>query len=135
MSAVGADAIVRPRRFTALKPSPSGVARVRASANRMPYRGVIKRKIVNSIRRRAKGYTVTEVAEEYALVDGEMTLVKRKVNKRDVPADVSAQKLYLEISGEEEKLTAAEVKREKERLLKLLEEKYGDSCGKTGQKM
>lgn len=92
-------------------------------------------KIVNSIRRRAKGYTVTEVAEEYALVDGEMTLVKRKVNKRDVPADVSAQKLYLEISGEEEKLTAAEVKREKERLLKLLEEKYGDSCGKTRQKM
>lgn len=84
-------------------------------------------KIVSSIRRRAVGYTVTETAEEYALVDGEMTLVKRKVNKRDVPADVSAQKLYLELSGDEEKLTAEEVKREKKRLIKLLEEEYGNN--------
>lgn len=84
-------------------------------------------KIVSSIRRRAVGYAVTETAEEYALVDGQMTLVKRKVNKRDVPADVSAQKLYLELSGEEEKLSAEEVKREKKRLLKLLEEEYGNN--------
>ena len=56
-----------------------------------------------------------------------MTLVKRKVNKRDVPADVSAQKLYLELSGDEEKLTAEEVKREKKRLIKLLEEEYGNN--------
>lgn len=42
-------------------------------------------KIVKSIRRRAVGYTVTETAEEYALVDGEMTLVKRKVTSATCP--------------------------------------------------
>lgn len=84
-------------------------------------------KIVKSIERRAKGYTVTEIAEEFALVDGQMTLVKRKVNKRDVPADVSAQKLYLELNGADDKLSAEEVKREKQRLLKLLEEEYGNN--------
>lgn len=83
----------------------------------------MEEKVLESLKRRAKGYTVKEVVEEFVLGDdGDWQPVKRKVNKRDVPADVAAQRLYYEISGEDRGLTAEEVKREKKRLLKLLAE-------------
>ena len=52
-----------------------------------------------SVRKKATGYEATETQEEYALVDGEMTMVKRKITRKDVPPDISALKLLL---GEDE---------------------------------
>lgn len=71
---------------------------------------------------RAKGYDTTEVTEEYA-DDGEggVRMVKRKVVSKNVPPDVSAAKLLLEIEGDNViNLTDEELEKEKIRLIKLL---------------
>lgn len=57
--------------------------------------------------------------EEFAIVDGELTLVKKKVTKREVPPDIKAVKLLLEDRGE---ASDEELEEEKSRLLKLLDE-------------
>ncbi len=79
-------------------------------------------KLVNSLYKKAVGYTVTEKTMEYS-PDGEV--VKKKVTQKHFPPDISALKAYLElISSEEdyESMTDEELEREKERLLKELEE-------------
>ena len=80
------------------------------------------KKLVNSLYKKAVGYTVTEKTMEYS-PDGEV--VKKKVTSKHFPPDISALKAYLElISSEEdyERMTDEELEREKERLLKHLEE-------------
>ena len=80
------------------------------------------KKLANSLYKKAVGYTVTEKTMEYS-PDGEV--VKRKVTSKHYPPDISALKAYLElISSEEdyESMTDEELEREKERLLKELEE-------------
>ena len=63
--------------------------------------------------RKAKGYSFEEKTEEFAVVDGEMTLVKRKVSTKYVQPDVGALKALAELTDEQ-------LKAEKLRLLKLL---------------
>ena len=63
--------------------------------------------------RKAKGYCFEEKTEEFAVVDGEMTLVKRKVSTKYVQPDVGALKALAELTDEQ-------LKAEKLRLLKLL---------------
>ena len=80
------------------------------------------KKLANSLYKKAVGYTVTEKTMEYS-PDGEV--VKKKVTSKHFPPDISALKAYLElISSEEdyESMTDEELEREKERLLKKLEE-------------
>lgn len=84
-----------------------------------------KKSIKKALKKRALGYDSTEVTEEYA-DDGEggIKLIKRKVVKKNVPPDVSAVKLLIEIDGEDSDLstlTDGELELEKQRLLKLLE--------------
>lgn len=69
----------------------------------------------------ATGYSVEEVTEEYAEVDGEMKLLKRKETKKDVPPDLKAVQILL--AGQESdltKLSDEELLAEKDRLLKEL---------------
>lgn len=47
----------------------------------------------------ALGYQVAEVTEEYAEVDGELKLTKRKRTKKDVPPDLKAVQLLLTKDG------------------------------------
>lgn len=64
-----------------------------------------------------------EVIEEYAEVDGELRLLKRKKTKKDVPPDLKAVQLILEKHGNEEMVSALsddELEKEKLKLLKLL---------------
>ena len=76
-----------------------------------------------AVKKKALGYVSVETVEEYACTDGEMVLQKRKVKKTDVAPDVSAVKLMLEISAlSEDDMTEEEVKKEKERLIRLLTE-------------
>ncbi len=69
----------------------------------------------------AVGLSASEVVEEFAMEDGELKLVKRKVTKRDIPPDVKAVKMLLD--GEDvSSLSEEELKEEKERLIKILKE-------------
>lgn len=52
-------------------------------------------------------------------MDGELTLVKKKVTKREVPPDIKAVKMLLEERGE---ASDEELEAEKLRLLSLLDE-------------
>lgn len=66
----------------------------------------------------ATGLSASEVVEEFAFVDGELTLVKKKVTKREVPPDIKAVKMLLEERGE---ASDEELEAEKARLISLLD--------------
>ncbi len=93
-------------------------------------RKVVKRKekeekIGDALLKVALGYQVAEVTEEYAEVDGQLKLTKRKKTKKDIPPDLKAVQLLL-ASKEEKGLsqwTDEELEKEKKRLLKELEDR------------
>ena len=72
----------------------------------------------------ALGYQIAEVTEEYAEINGELKLTKRKKTKKDVPPDLKAVQLLLaaEGGGEYASWTDEELQAEKERLLQALKE-------------
>ena len=81
-------------------------------------------KLKKALKLRALGYAVEEVTEEY-LGDGEggVKLVKKKVVKKNVPPDVTAVKLLIELDGESEDIKALsdeQLEAEKQRLIKML---------------
>ena len=81
--------------------------------------------IENALLKKAVGYTVEEILEEYTVVDNEIILSKKKKNIKDYPPDLSAIKLVLENYdniNEFSKLSREELLKEKERLLKELKE-------------
>ena len=80
-------------------------------------------KIGEALLKVALGYQLAEVTEEYAEVDGALKLTKRKKTKKDVPPDLKAVQMLLGNGGGEEYLgwTDEELQREKERLLRVLE--------------
>ena len=67
----------------------------------------------------ATGLLASEVVEEYAVVDGELKLVKKKVTKKQIPPDAKAVMLLLEERGAP---TDEELEEEKSKLLKMLDE-------------
>ena len=74
----------------------------------------------------ATGYSVEEVTEEYAEVDGEMKLLKRKETKKDIPPDLKAVQILLADENQEiSKMTDEELEKERDRLLAELEKKVG----------
>ncbi len=80
-------------------------------------------KLEDALLKVALGYQLAEVTEEYAEVNGELKLTKRKKTKKDVPPDLKAVQMLLEGNGEEYgALTDEELEREKERLLAALKE-------------
>lgn len=82
-------------------------------------------KVKEALIKRAVGYEAQEITEEYTDDgDGGVKMVKRKVVSKNVPPDVSAVKLLVELSGEEEvkSLSDEELEKEKQRLLKMLVE-------------
>ena len=73
----------------------------------------------------AKHYNMkemTEVIEEYAEVDGDMKLLKRKVTVKNVPPDITAVKMITDNTKEANKLSDDELEEEKQKLLKLLKD-------------
>ncbi len=57
-------------------------------------------KIEKALLKVALGFQVAEVTEEYAEVDGQLRLTKRKKTKKDVPPDLKAVQILLSESGE-----------------------------------
>ena len=91
-------------------------------------------KIGQALLKVALGYQIAEVTEEYAEIDGELKLTKRKKTKKDVPPYLKAvQMLLSEGDGELCRLSDEELEREKERLLALLPTS-GDGKTKTVKK-
>ena len=80
-------------------------------------------KIGEALLKVALGYQVAEVTEEYAEVDGQLKLTKRKKTKKDVPPDLKAVQLLL--ANDEENgfgdLSDEDLETEKARLLTLLQ--------------
>ena len=80
--------------------------------------------LFQAVKRKAIGYTTTENVEEYALVDGELSIVKRKVTQKEVAPDIAAVKFLIDESAVDSysEMTEEELKNEKIRLLNLLKE-------------
>ncbi len=76
-------------------------------------------KLENALLKVALGYQIAEVTEEYAEVNGELKLTKRKKTKRDIPPDLKAVQMLLggEGDGGYASLSDEELEAEKERLL------------------
>ena len=92
-------------------------------------------KIGKALMKVALGFEVAEVTEEFAEVDGELKLTKRKKTKKEIPPDLRAVQLLLAESGAENdfsKMSDEELQREKLRLIKLLDAD-GKSEEGTGQ--
>jgi len=96
-----------------------------------------KEKLGKALMKVALGFQVAEVTEEFAEVDGQLKLTKRKKTKKDVPPDLKAMQLLLAEQGLESdfsKMTDEELQAEKERLLYDLkisiqnEESAGQVC-------
>ncbi len=87
---------------------------------------MIPEKILKKLLRRAEGYTQTETQREYVIEeDGSRRAVKEKVVEKEVPPDVQALKIYLELTeyrSEFENMSDEEIKAEKIRLIKELKE-------------
>lgn len=75
--------------------------------------------VLGAVFKRACGYSAKETVEEYAVVDGSLELVKRKITTKDVPPDMTAAKMVMESGGMSE-LTDEQLEAEKNRLLKEL---------------
>ncbi len=87
--------------------------------------------VKSALEKRALGYDSTEVTEEY-LDDGSggIRMLKRKVVQKNVPPDVSALKLLIELSDNQDKiedLSDEELESEKRRLIKMLMEENYDN--------
>ena len=75
-------------------------------------------KIGDALMKVALGYQIAEVTEEYAEVNGELKLTKRKKTKKDVPPDLKAVQLLLtSAGGDYGEWTDEDLQAEKERLL------------------
>ena len=81
-------------------------------------------KLSEAILKVALGFQVLETVEEYAEVDGELKLTKRKCTQKDVPPDLKAVQLLMDggACAEIANMSDEELEREKARLLGVLAE-------------
>lgn len=82
--------------------------------------------ILDAVIKRACGYKAHEVVEEYAVVDGSLELVKRKITTKDVPPDMTAAKMIFD-GNEMSELSDEQLEREKARLMSELKKKQQDN--------
>lgn len=94
--------------------------------------------VMSTLLKRAMGYTVEEIVEEYAGEERGGELIKRKVTTKPVPPDVTALKTYIELSRQDDgyaSMTDDELAAEKERLIdEFMNEKKKAKSRKSAQK-
>ena len=83
-----------------------------------------KQKLTRLLLRRAQGYPYTEKTDEYAVVDGEVTLTRRKVVTKRVQPDADALKMLIDLDGATDitQMTDEELQSEKLRLIAFLKQ-------------
>ena len=79
----------------------------------------------NARKKCAVGFDTSETVEEFAVQDGELKLVKRKVTRRDIPPDIKAVKMLLD-GRRDGDLSDEELTAEREKLMKMLKEEDFD---------
>ena len=85
-------------------------------------------KINDALLKVALGCQIAEVTEEYAEVDGELKLTKRKKTKRDIPPDLKAVQILLSSEQKEyATMSDEELETERLRLLAALKAETGDT--------
>ena len=85
--------------------------------------------LLAAIRKRALGYEASETVCEY---DADGSILKRKVSVKDVPPDMTAIKLLLELSGVETEPDEDELEAERQKVLELIGEYYKNNGGNNG---
>ncbi|MCH5350874.1 MAG: hypothetical protein J1F39_02770 [Clostridiales bacterium] len=89
--------------------------------------------ILSAVVKRARGYIAMETVEEYAVVDGSLELVKKRVTTKDVPPDMTAAKMLFDDS-DFSSMTDEMLEAERRRLLLELErESKTDDAPKDGK--
>ncbi len=53
-------------------------------------------KLAKSLLKKAMGYTVNEIVEEYVQEENELKLVKKKITTKHIPPDINAARALLE---------------------------------------
>ena len=93
----------------------------------------IVEKISDALIKRAVGYDTEETVEEYSGSGDDITMVRKKITRKNVPPDISAAKLLLEESDEDDYslMTDEQLEEEKQRLLKML--KDSKETGRKGK--
>ena len=81
--------------------------------------------VKDALKKCAVGLSASETVEEFAVENGELKLVKKKVTRRDIPPDIKAVKMLLDGDGIEA-MTDEELAAEREKLIKTLKEYNGD---------
>ena len=82
----------------------------------------------SSLLKKAKGFILEEIIEEYSKdsEDKKLVLSKKKITTKEVPPDTAAIKFLIEMESLDKNkfsnMTDEELQKEKERLLKLLKE-------------
>ena len=79
----------------------------------------------SALYRKAVGYDSTETVDEYSASHDELDHVRRKVTIKNVPPDVSALKMLLDMNETEDlsALSDEQLEKERKKLLKILKEK------------
>lgn len=96
-------------------------------------------KVGEALLKVALGCRVEEVTEEYAEVDGELKLTKRRETKKDIPPDLKAVQMLLaakEDGADYAAMSDEQLNAERERLLAALRETEsgGDGKGRADRK-
>ena len=81
----------------------------------------MEEKVRDTILKVALGCSVEEVTEEYGVQDGELTLVKRRETRKDIPPDLKAVRLLME-EQDYNGMSDEALEKEKQRLLARLKE-------------
>lgn len=88
-----------------------------------------QKKIGDALMKVALGCRIEEVTEEFAEVDGELRLTRRRETRKDIPPDLKAVQMLLTGDAEDSencsRMTDEELEAEKERLMGLLQKKSG----------
>ena len=78
-------------------------------------------KVKDALIKCAVGFETEEIIEEFAVLDGKLSLVKKKVTRRGVPPDIKAVKMLLDDVDVGE-MTDEQLESEREKLINLLKE-------------
>lgn len=89
------------------------------------------KKLNKALIKRALGYSSKEVVEEFSKDKENLVLTKRKITKKNIPPDISAVKVLLELYGnvneyDLSKMTDEELLIERNKLLLRLKEENDD---------
>jgi len=81
-------------------------------------------KLNKALIKRALGYTNKEITEEFSSDNGNLKLTKKKVTKKNVPPDITAVKVLLDMYSLDEmnfdNMTDEELLLERDKLLEML---------------